>query len=416
MKNLNTLIQEIRSGNVKHLYFFNGPEVGDKNTVLKEMSKVLSVDSEVSTSIYHCNSELDVSDLQSAIQTNSLFGENKIIIIKQVENANKDFISLLKNILFPPVINKSRFENDLINKLKTDIKKKKAQSFYTLQDNIYTIGSLKKADYKALSTMFEEAGFCNIPTDSYVVLMNEGNEKVSDSLTSLFTDNEVIMFWELFEKQKESWVVNEFKKYNVYIENDAILFLLDTIENNKQQLETEIMKLAVTVNALGSNNNTQDRVIKKEHIEDFIYHSKEESGFTLFSAMLRGELERSIEILDKIYCKNEIGLVNSLVWNQRRFITLLDLVHNEKHSINQAFKMAYIFGKRIQEDFEYGIKNYSFSHSTSLFYRLVECEMEMRYVSSEELRYIRLQQFIIAYISQKTKQPFLQGRLQTLQY
>jgi DNA polymerase-3 subunit delta len=228
-------------------------------------------------------------------------------------------------------------------------------------------------------------------------------------LQDLLTPEQNIIFWEMFQSQKIEWLRAEFKKNKLYIEDDAINFILDMIENNKEQLKNEIYKIS----ALFKENESKNNVIKKSFIEKHINHSKLESPFTLYSAMLEGNLSKSMEILETLFLSDEYSLLNGLVWSHRRFLKALDLYENQKLPIQEVFTNLKITNKSNKEDFEKGFQRYNFYHSSLMFNYLSELDYYLK-VFPRNLKLIKLEEFLINFINGDIKKTFLQGELEYL--
>ena len=99
------------------------------------------------------------------------------------------------------------------------------------------------------------------------------------------------IFWELFEEKKTQYVARYFREAGFTIDEDAIAAVLELVENNTDALRAECSKLTLFLR--GKNAGTR---ISAEIIEELLAHSKQETVFSLFSAIARGDFARSLGI------------------------------------------------------------------------------------------------------------------------
>ena len=410
--NVFELKNNIKKGSIENIYLFAGSEIGEKQEVLKILQhKIFGNDEPVIYTLY-CDKEFDPANFHDIANSGLLFAEKKMIILKGIEQAGKKILNTLENYILPSAIDKNRYENELIAGLSgKSVKIKLLEKYYALKEDYYIADNIKSSDKKKIIEAFKAAGFNNINPDTYLVVMNEENDRISSQLTGLLTATQNITFWEMFENKKVDWVRSEVKKFNLFIEENAVNFLLDTIENNKQQLFNEITKIAVSFQEIQSGKN----VIDRDFIEDYLYHSKEENAFTLFNAVMNKNLDKALDIVEKIFYTDEISLLGGIMWCQRRFIKVLDLTANQKLPVDEAFKQININGKKSRQEMNAGIKNYSFEHVSTMFYHLGELDYYLR-ILPQELKLIKWQEFIFLYFFGSKHKSFLQGPLQSLQY
>jgi DNA polymerase-3 subunit delta len=238
-------------------------------------------------------------------------------------------------------------------------------------------------------------------------MLNETNEKIPQTLLNILLEHQNIMFWEMFENQKIEWVREKFKKRDLYIKEEAVFFILDMIENNKAQLSFEIEKISYLVKM------SKEKVINLSNIEEYLFHSKIETPFSLYSAILKKNLNKAIDILDNLFLTNEISLLNGIIWAHRRFLNAIDLYENHNMQFIDIFNNLKIFSIRDKNDFKIGFDNYNFNHACLMFYYLSELDYYLKILPSN-LQLVKLQEFIINFINGDIHKSFLQGPLQFL--
>ena len=246
-----------------------------------------------------------------------------------------------------------------------------------------------------------------IPKDTFLIVSDETSEKIPEAVTRLFPDAQTIQFFEMFENKKADWIRMEFGKYNLSIDNNSITLLLDMVENNKSALEQEINNIATTLlqNNVGGKNVTHDL------IEEYLYHSKEESPFSLFAALIAKKRDKALEILDKLFVSDPDGILPGLLWSQRRAVRIIDLYENMKQPKDIIFRELFINGKKVQQELSMLFGHFSFRHAVHALNRLSQLEYYLR-ILPVNLKQVQLQLFILDYIDGRIDRDFLQGDLQ----
>ena len=207
--------------------------------------------------------------------------------------------------------------------------------------------------------------------DSTLVLLSD-SVRVDSKLEKLIPGAGRKVFWELFENQKQSWVVGYFRKRHVTITPEAVDLFLEVVENNTQELRNEADKLCAYVGPGGA--------IDVEEIDTFIYHSREESVFTLFRHITEDAFEAALAALDKIRSSGDgapVQIVGGLVFQLRRLLALRLLLDNDV-SIDTAFSRLNIRGKRIQSEYHAGAQKFRASELETAIHLLTEYDALFR--------------------------------------
>lgn|GEM_PF-956877 len=400
----------VEKGKIENIYLFSGPEIGEKNEIIELIEKKLFQNNESSKFTFYCGDDFDQVNFMNTLKSGLLFSEKKLVILKKIEQINADTISLITNYIIPKSIDYKKFEDEVLNKInKSDIKKE-ILDCYNKENNDYILKKLTSQNKKKLVKIFYSIDFKNYDSNTYLIMLNETKDKIPQSLIDLLSDEQNIIFWEMFESQKIEWIRNEFKNNSLYIDDESISFILDMIENNKEQLKDEIYKISALFKDSGINEN----VIKKNFIEEYLYHSKEETPFSLYSAMLEGDLTKSLEVLESLFLSDEYSLLNGLVWSHRRFLKALDLYENQKLPIIEIYSNLNITNKTNKEEILKGFKRYNFNHACLMFHYLSELDYYLK-ILPNKLKLIKLQEFIINFINGDMKKSFLNGDLEYLQ-
>ena len=389
-------------GSLKNIYMFSGVEIGDKKEALTLFKQRLFGKESPTVYTFYCDSEFVPADFLNAVQTAGLFSSTKLILLKGIEQAKDSTVKTLTSLLLPQSFDVNDYEN-----IFSGFSKEYSQlnTYYEKKDNRYFLKKIKEADKKKIVDLFTRCNFSPLDKDTYLIVLDETNEKVPEAVTRLFPENQIIQFFEMFENKKVDWIRMEFNKYNLFIDNNSISLLLDMVENNKSALEQEINNIATTV------LNTAEKKVTHDLIEEYLYHSKEESPFSLFAALIAKKRDKALEILDKLFIDDIDGILPGLLWSQRRAVRILDLYENMKQPKELIFKELFINGKKVQQELSVLFGHFSFRHAVHALNRLSQLEYFLRILPAN-LKLVQLQIFILDYIDGRIDRDFLQGDFQ----
>lgn len=210
------------------------------------------------------------------------------------------------------------------------------------------VDSLKRKD--ELDPLLQ---YIRSPATDGILLLLSDRPSVEKKLQDALPESQKKIFWELFENQKREWILNFFQKEQVAISPDGVEILLELVENNTRDLRQVCEQLVDFFREKGK--------IQAEDIEQFLYHSKQETVFTLFERVLEGRLEPALEILHKLLLEGEIQAVGILISLTYQLRTLRDYLRlrKENYSPQEACSKLRILGKRTQRAYAMGEKNYS---------------------------------------------------------
>jgi DNA polymerase III subunit delta len=203
----------------------------------------------------------------------------------------------------------------------------------------------RKADVESI------ASYCESPPDAATLVLVSDAVRLDSKLEKAVPSQARKVFWELFDNQKRGWVVSHFRKRNVAITEEALELFLELVENNTQELRIEADKLCVYVGAL--EHATSRPTVDIDHVETFIYHSREENVFSLYKRVVEDDFAAALEIVEKLDSSGEGGavqLAGGLVFQVRKLVGLRSLLDNG-HSPDEAYARLGIRGKRIQADY-----------------------------------------------------------------
>lgn len=147
---------------------------------------------------------------------------------------------------------------------------------------------------------------------SYLVLVSD-EIGVDKKLEALVPKDRKRIFWEMFDNRKEQWVVDFFRKEGLSVEGEAVSAILELVENNTEALKTACSRFSLFF--------PRGHRVTEEDALSLLEHNREESAFTLFDALVAGDLEASLGIWKKISLSKDsspVQLMAGLTWCFRK--------------------------------------------------------------------------------------------------
>jgi DNA polymerase-3 subunit delta len=268
------------------VFLLLGPEMGEKEIFIKDLIAKAEKEKKTKAEVYkffgHDSSCIEITTL---LKSRLLFSDYKVVILTGIESINKKDMELLSEYIARPA-------EDTMLILCSD-------------ETRISLGKLEEA----------------IPAS---------NKKI---------------FWELLDHQKRGWVKSYFQKRSVNVEDEAVDFIIEMVENNTKDLKSVCERLEIF---FGARN-----LIRFEDIENFIYHSKEENVFTLFASILKCDFPLALEILDKILLSNDedpIRILSGILWQVHNLVQFLSLI-TQGETFERAFQKMAVKSKRQQKLF-----------------------------------------------------------------
>jgi DNA polymerase-3 subunit delta len=226
---------------------------------------------------------------------------------------------------------------------------------------------IKKAeDIKLLSAYFKQ------PAKDAVLILQSDEINIDKRLEKAAGKDSKKIFWELFENQKHDWIRTYFKKKNMEIDGDAVDLLLETVENDTQDLEKECSRLSLYFSAKGK--------IDSSDIETYIFHSKDENVFTLFETVARQDFKAGLDILQNILLSgssDSVQLLAGLLWQFRRLMVLKSLL-NDNFGFEEACSRLKIRSKKNKRMYSEGSRNFSLQNLEQIIVCAAEFDRMLR--------------------------------------
>lgn len=221
----------------------------------------------------------------------------------------------------------------------------------------------KKDDITAFLSILK-----NIPADTHIIFISD-DISIDKKLEAAIPKANKKIFWELFENKKQDWIRNFLKKEGFSIGGPAIEFILELIENNTEALRKELGNFKYFFPA-GAE-------LTLENIESTLTSSRQETVFSLFSAIASQDAERAIAILHILLDAKEapIQILAGLSWAYQRLKGYLFLKETSRMNDFELKKIG-ITSKRAIADYK----------NASAFYSTVQCATALRTISNMDMQ------------------------------
>jgi DNA polymerase-3 subunit delta len=126
------------------------------------------------------------------------------------------------------------------------------------------------------------------PGDGVTIILLSDETRLDKRIEDAVPRDRRRIFWELFENRKSEWVTSFFRRQGCRIDEGGVAAVLEMVENNTDALRRECTRLAFFLG--------KEKTIGAADVEQCLSHTREESPFTLFAALARGNLALSLDI------------------------------------------------------------------------------------------------------------------------
>ena len=185
------------------------------------------------------------------------------------------------------------------------------------------------------------------------------------------------MFWEMFENKREGAVQRAFRARNVRIDADACALILELAPTDGAALEALCSSLAGFF-APGA-------FVAVEDIEQYLYHGRQETVFSLFDRVVERDLQGCLETLTTLLLARRGDAVHILVMLHSQFQRLTrfkELVAGGAAEA-AALKALGIVGKRMQRTCREAHRRYPDAEMEPIQRLLVEFDTRVRLFNQE---------------------------------
>lgn len=214
------------------------------------------------------------------------------------------------------------------------------------------------------------AAYCKNPSETGTLILTSDRPGIDKRLEKAVSRDQKRIFWEMFENQKQGWLINYARKRGVTLDPEAAELVLELVENNKLALAAEIDRLCLFF----------PERIGAEDVETYIYHAKEENVFTLFGSLAEADFQGSLEILEKLLLSSEhhpVQLVAGLLWQSQNLLAIKsgEAAHR---ALEELFTQLNIRSKRNQRIYATAAKRYSLEDCENIVLSLNDTDEQLR--------------------------------------
>lgn len=234
------------------------------------------------------------------------------------------------------------------------------------------------------------------PVSTAVLVMESSETSVQGDLKKAAGAQNTRIFWEMFENQKQGWLSGYFRRHEVQIEPEGIELFLELVENNTLDLRQEADRL---IGFVGKR-------ITLEDVDQYIYHAREESIFTLYDAVVAQDLEHALDITEKLVVTSEpVQILLGLSWQLERLYTLQILRSGGIPEARLFDELAQrsgqrVAGKRLQKSLLLAARRYALEECAAIRILTSDTDALLRTVPVSFHRGI-LQQYLYSIIIRK---------------
>ncbi|MDR2303594.1 MAG: DNA polymerase III subunit delta [Treponema sp.] len=204
----------------------------------------------------------------------------------------------------------------------------------------------KKDEVELLAAWMKEK-----QSDTVLVLIS-GETSLAKGLENAVPKERKRIFWELFENRKREWVDFFFRRQGLRISEDGIEAILEMVENNTASLSQACLHLALMA--------SKEEPVGEEMVDRWLSHTREESAFSLFGRIARGDLNRALESLHSLLAAKESpqSILGVLAWCFRKLRDYLAL--EKAGNINDSeLKKIGLGSQRVRQDYIEAGRRYS---------------------------------------------------------
>ncbi len=245
---------------------------------------------------------------------------------------------------------------------------------------------LSQADALQAAQIKELVTYLKNPSDSATLVIITSETRISPKLGSLVPKPHTKIFYEMFDNRKPEWLRGVFTAQQFAITADAVELLLELVENTTQELKTVSLQLMQFV-ALDQRNT-----ITEDDVQQFIQHTRPESGFSLFDQIAIGKYDRALDILHTLMQYKDgsaVAIIAVLLWQFRRLVSLQELLSrgvrwdDAVSRITVSGKPAAIRRKKDLTTFRSAVAEYPLASCHAIIARLGEGDIAVRQIGTE---------------------------------
>lgn len=329
------------------VYALTGPESGDKSAFLKEIRAAITKEngSEPDLHRFYPFETLN-GEMFEILENNALFSDHALVILSQLESAPAQLV------------------NSVVE-------------------------------------------YCKKPSSSSTLVLISSEFRLAKKLETVIDKDAKKIFYEMFDSRKPQWVRRTCSSLGLSIDDDAVVLLLDLVENDTAILRMNIMMLGQFLAQTGKTHITE------ADIESYIQHTRSESAFSLFESMATGTYQHSLQTLSALMAEESgggIAIISILLWIFRRLTSIAEN-REEGADWEDAAKHAKVNGKKTpltrkkdHEIYRQALKRFSLPQCRQIIALLSEYDIKVR-ENPKELEQTLLEMMLSTIILHKGCKP-----------
>ncbi len=225
---------------------------------------------------------------------------------------------------------------------------------------------------KAAGDIENLLGYLKNPAADATLVLESDEVKISRKLQQAVGQDGTRIFWEMFDNQKPGWIMSYMRRQGRSIEPDAVEYMLEIVANNTEELQRVCDAVCLVTD--------EAHTITTDDVETHMYHSREESVFTLFDAVGTRNLESSLEILHAILLSDSaqpVQLLGGMLWQVRRLLAFRRLL-DQRYGHTEACNSLGIKGKRAQKSMQHAAERYLTTDLEYVIQRIAATDEQLR--------------------------------------
>ena len=234
-------------------------------------------------------------------------------------------------------------------------------------------------DLRAGNQLGALVAYCEDPAAASTLIIAAGGmgRDLPAALTRAVAKERTRIFWEMFDNEKQGWLLHYFRSREIRIDAAACALILELVPADVAALEALCGNLASFFGA--------GAAISAPEIEQYLYHSKEETVFSLFDRVAERDLQGSLETLTTLLLSRRgdaVQIIGVLLSQFQRLTQLKELLA-ARTSQAAALQKLRITGKRLQRTYQEAHRRYSDAEMEPIYRLLLEFDARARLFSQE---------------------------------
>lgn len=137
------------------------------------------------------------------------------------------------------------------------------------------------------------------------------------------------------------YIINFLRKNNYSMSNSDINYLLSKINNDINNIESELNKLYLY--------KIEDKIILKKDIDDLVISSIDDEIFAITNAVVNNDIDTSLKLYNEFMNRNyEVIQIIGLLANQFRFLYQVKVLYNDNNSQEEIAKLLEVHPYRVK--------------------------------------------------------------------